>query len=81
MRYYVFAIQYNKDAQAENRTAPKAYDTRNQAIAEFHRQLSQDMNNKTLGWSLCMVVNDAMGIEAKEKYVADVEATENTQTQ
>lgn len=71
MRYYVFAIQFNKDAQAENRTAPKAYDTRNEAIREFHRQLSQDMVNATLGWSICMVVNSAMGVEASEKYVAE----------
>jgi len=71
MRFYVLAIQYNKEAGAENRTAPKAYNTRNEAVAEFHRQLAADMKNATLGWSLCMVINDAMGIEAQEKYVAD----------
>lgn len=81
MRYYVFAIQYNKDAQAENRTAPKAFDTRNKAFAEFHRQLSQDMNNTTLGWSICMVINDALGVETKEKYVADVVETPQTQAE
>ena len=71
MRFYVLAVQYNREAQAENRTVPKAFDNRNEAIAEFHSQLAKDMKNTTLGWSLCMVINDAMGIEAKEKYVAD----------
>ena len=71
MRYYVFAVQYNKDAGAENRTVPKAYDTRNAAIQEFHRQLAQDYANATLGWSICMVINSATGVEVSEKYVAD----------
>ena len=71
MRYYVFAVQYNKDAGAENRTVPKAYDSRNAALQEFHRQLAQDYANTTLGWSICMVINSAMGVEAEEKYVAD----------
>ena len=72
MRYYVLSIQFNKDAQAENRTVPKAYDSRNDAIKEFHNQLSQDMGNPTLDWSICMVINSAMGVEMQEKYVADV---------
>lgn len=72
MRYYVIAIQHNKEAQAENRTVPKAYDTRNEAIREFHRQLSTDMNNSTLDWSLCMVVNSEQGIEASERWDEDV---------
>ena len=72
MRYYVLSIQFNKDAQAENRTAPKAYDSRNDAVKEFHNQLSTDMGNPTLGWSICMVINSAMGVEMQEKYVADV---------
>ena len=71
MRYYVFAIQYNKEAKAENRTAPKGYDSRNEAVREFHRQLSQDMSNSTLGWSLCMVINSDRGIEMSEKWVEE----------
>lgn len=71
MRFYVLSVQYNKDAGAENRTVPKAYNTRNEALAEFHRVLASDMKTPSLGWSICMVINDAMGIEAKEKYVAD----------
>ena len=71
MRYYVLAVQYNKDAQAENRTVPKAYDTKNEAKREFHNQLSQDYGNTTLGWSICMVINSDMKVEAEEKYVAE----------
>lgn len=71
MRFYVFSVQYNKDAQAENRSVPKAFDNRNDAIKEFHSQLAKDMGNATLGWSLCMVINSDMGIEASEKYIAD----------
>ncbi len=58
MRFYVLSIQYNRVAGAENRTVPKAYDTKDDAMAEWHRQLSTDMKNETLGWSLCMVVDE-----------------------
>lgn len=73
MRFYVFSVQYNKDAQAENRSVPKAFDNRNDAIKEFHRQLANDYGNETLGWSICMVINSAMGIEASEKFVKNIE--------
>lgn len=71
MRYYVFSVQYNKEAEAENRTVPKAFDSLNEAIAEFHTQMAKDMKNTTLGWSLCMVINSDGGIHASEKYVAE----------
>lgn len=73
MRYYVLAIQYNVEKEAENRTAPKAFDKREDAIKEYHAQMAKDMGNATLGWSLCMVINSEMGIEAKEKWVREVE--------
>ena len=72
MRYYVYSIQYNKVVGAENRSVPKACDTLNDALTEYHDQLARDHKNKTLGWSICMVINSAMGVEAKEKYIADV---------
>lgn len=75
MRFYVFSVQYNAEAGSENRTVPKAFDTRNEAIKEFHRQLSVDMGNTKLSWSICMVINSAMGVEAEEKYVADTTET------
>ena len=73
MRYYVLAIQYNKEAKAENRTAPKGFDSLNDAKKEFHSQLARDMGNSTLGWSLCMVINEYGGIFAQERYKAEVE--------
>lgn len=75
MRFYVLAIQYNKEKEAENRTAPKAFDTLNKAKAEYHAQLTKDYNNATLGWSLVMIIdsNGRALPEYTEKYVADVE--------
>lgn len=75
MRYYVFSVQFNKDAKAENRTVPKAFDKREDAIKEFHRQMESDMGNATLGWSICMVINSAMGIEKMERWDAEVVET------
>lgn len=75
MRYYVLSIQYNRVAQAENRTVPKAFDKRENAIKEFHSQMAKDIDNDTLGWSFCMVINSAMGIEASEKWEREVEPT------
>lgn len=74
MRFYVLAIQYNNEKEAENRTAPKAFDTLNDAKREFHSQLSKDMGNVTLGWSLVMIINSDGMVYASEKYVASVEA-------
>lgn len=68
MRFYVFSVQHNAEKNSENRSVPKAYNTRNEAIAEFHRELAADMGNATLDWSLVMVINSAMGIEAKERW-------------
>lgn len=73
MRYYVFAVQYNKDKDAENRTIPKAYDKLNDAVREFHAQLSKDMGNETLGWSLCMVINSEGGVHRTEKWKREEE--------
>ena len=72
MRYYLFTVQYNKDAEAENRSVPKAYDNLNDAMADFHTQMGKDMKNATLGWALSMVIDSNGGIHASEKYVADV---------
>lgn len=68
MRYYLITIQYNKDKDAENRTIPKAYDTKDEAIAAFHKQMGADMTNPTLGWALNMVINSEGGIIKNEKW-------------
>lgn len=70
-RFYVLAIQYNRQAEAENRTAPKAFNSYNDAKKEFHNQLSKDMGNATLGWSLCMIIDNFCNVIDKERYVAD----------
>lgn len=71
MRYYLVTIQYNREAQAENRTVPKAFDSLNDAEAEFHSQVAKDMKNSILGWSLNMVINDDGGVYLQKKYVAE----------
>lgn len=68
MRYYVVAIQYNAEAEAENRTVPKAFDTKDEAIAEFHSQLAKDMKNATLGWSICIIFDNNGNIIRDEKW-------------
>ncbi len=61
MRYYLTTIQYNKVAEAENRTVPKAFDSLEDAVAEFHAQVGKDMKNETLGWSLNYITNSEGG--------------------
>lgn len=72
MRYYVVTIQHNADADAENRSVPKAYDSKNDAIREFHRQLASDMGNAIIDWSLCLIFDSRMEIIVAEKYVREV---------
>lgn len=55
MRYYLVTVQYNKNAEAENRTVPKAFNTLDDAIAEFHTQMGKDMKNESLGWALSII--------------------------
>lgn len=73
MRYYLVTIQYNKDKGAENRTAPKAFDNVDDAIAAFHKQMGNDMTNDTLAWALSMVFNSEGGIIRNEKWTRPVE--------
>lgn len=75
MRYYLVSIQYNKEAKAENRTVPKAFDSRDEAIAEFHKQMGNDMKNVTLGWALSIVFDSNCGIVKEEKWVEEVQPT------
>lgn len=80
MKYYVLAIQHNKEKDAENRTAPKMYESRNDAIREYHTQLSKDMGNETIDHSLVMVINSTGAVEMEEIYEADkVEIDEEIQ--
>lgn len=71
-RYYVFAVQHNKNVNAENRVAPKGYNSWNEALKEFHRQISTDMGNATLDWSFaCIIDSDGLMLKT-EKWVTDI---------
>lgn len=76
MRYYVVAVQHNKDADAENRSVPKAFDEKHAAKQEFHRQLGSDMNNAKLDWGVVVILNSDGYLEASEKW--ERPETENT---
>ena len=75
MRYYVITIQHNKEADAENRTIPKAYDDKLTARQEFHRQLGTDMNNDTLDWGIVSILNSDGYLEATEKWERQILVT------
>lgn len=77
-RFYVFAVQHNKEVNAENRTAPKGYDSWNEALREFHRVLSSDMNTPTLDWSFACIINSDGIMLKTEKWVEEVIAEEPT---
>ena len=68
MRYYVVSIQHNKEKDAENRSAPKAFDTELLARQEFHAQVGGDMSNATLDWSVCMIFTDIGSVIASERW-------------
>lgn len=80
MRFYVFVVEHNMIAGAENRTVPKAYDSLDDAIAEFHRVLSVDMKNDTLDWALAMVINSEGGIHRNEKWTRPIPEETETPT-
>lgn len=71
MRYYLFTVQHNKIADAENRSIPRAFDDRHAAVAAYHAQIASDMNNTTLDWSINMLINSSMGVEMSEKWTAE----------
>lgn len=71
MRFYLFSVQHNMEKDSENRTAPKAFDKREDAIRQFYSTMASDMGNSTLDWSIVMVINSEMGIEKAEKWVRE----------
>ena len=68
MRYYVTSIQYNKLAQAENRSVPFAFDDINSARQKFHDVLANDMKNPLLGWSVAFIFNSEGALVTSEKW-------------
>lgn len=67
-RYYVMAVQHNKEKNAENRTVPSAFDDRKQALQKFHEVLGNDMKNATLDWSVVYLLSNHGGIEQWERW-------------
>lgn len=55
MRFYVSAIQHNKNAQAENRTAPTGYNTQFDAETAFYDCLATDRKEATLDWGVVVL--------------------------
>ena len=55
MRFYVSAIQHNKNAQAENRTAPTGYNTQFDAETAFYDRLATDRKDATLDWGVAVL--------------------------
>lgn len=81
MRYYLTTIQFNKEAQAENRTIPKAFDKLEDAVTAFFSQVVTDRKNASLGWSVNYITNDFGGIypEYVHRWDAEVEPVEETE--
>lgn len=73
MRYYLLTVQHNVEKDAENRVAPKGFNTEEEAVAEFHAQMGKDMKNSTLDWAFSMVVNEFGGIVKNERWTKYVE--------
>ena len=55
MRFYVAAIQHNKDAQAENRTAPTGYNDQFAAETAFYERIATDRKDQTLDWGVAVL--------------------------
>ena len=54
MRFYVSAIQHNKEKNAENRVAPTAYDDEFVAETAFFDKLATDRKDTTLDWGVAV---------------------------
>lgn len=52
MRFYVSAIQHNKEKDAENRVAPTGYDDEFVAETAFYDKYATDRKNDTLDWGV-----------------------------
>lgn len=74
-RYYVVFVQHNKEAGAENRTVPSAFDSLKDAYQKYYEQLAKDMKNVTLDWSVGYIL-DNFGNVIESKYWTDIEEPE-----
>lgn len=70
-RFYVMSIEFNKVAQAENRSQPRAYDSLNDAVARLHEVMKDDMRNENIAWAVCYILDNFGNTLRHEEYVQD----------
>lgn len=70
MRYYLVKIAYNKVAQAEDRPAPQAFDTIDDATKAFHSFMYQSIGGETIGWAMALIINSYGNTERVERWEA-----------
>ncbi len=73
MRYYLVKIAFNKNAGSEDRPAPAAYDTFDDANKAFHSFMYQSINGSTIGWALAVIIDDLGNVHKVEKWTAPTE--------
>lgn len=78
-KFYLVTIQHNRISQSENRTVPKSFNTLNDAIASFHKQMGTDMTNDTLDWAISMIFDNDGIVYKNETWVRQEEAVETEQ--
>lgn len=66
MRFYVMAVQHNKEKNAENRTVPVGFDDEFEARTNFYDTLAKDRKNQTLDWGVVYLL-DNMGNNPLER--------------
>ena len=70
MKFYLIEI-----SEGDAKIAGKAiyeYETRSEAIANFHTKLGSAMSSELYASEQVIVINSENGIEAEEKYVTEV---------
>ena len=70
MKFYLIEISEG-DANITGK-AIYEYETRSQAIANFHTKLGNAMKSELYTSEQVLVINSENGIEAEEKYVAEL---------
>lgn len=60
MRYYVNFIQ--NTVNGENRSQPKAFNTKDEAMANYHQTMGRDIASESILGSQALVWNSAGGI-------------------
>lgn len=70
MKFYLIEISEG-DAKIAGR-AIYEYETRSEAIADFHTKLGSAMKSELYTSEQVIVINSENGIEAEEKYVTEV---------